>query len=70
MDGRPDDLLEEPLFLNGAFIRRWDDFARLPRPDGGIPGRAPGDLSSGRHADVPTPRTPAALDRAAEPTVG
>jgi hypothetical protein len=27
-----DELLEEPLFLDGIAIRRWSDLARLPRP--------------------------------------
>ena len=27
-----DELLEEPLFLNGIAIRRWSDLARVPRP--------------------------------------
>jgi hypothetical protein len=27
-----DELLEEPLFLDGITIRRWSDFARVPRP--------------------------------------
>ena len=56
MDGRPDDLLEEPLFVNGALVRRWDEFARLARPDGAVAG------------DVPVPRTPGALERVAGPT--
>ena len=56
MDGPPDDLLEEPLFLNGVLIRRWDEFARLARPDGAVAG------------DVPVPRTPGALERVAGPT--
>jgi hypothetical protein len=29
----PDELLEEPLFLDGIAIRRWSDLARLPRPE-------------------------------------
>jgi hypothetical protein len=29
-----DELLEEPLFLDGIAIRRWSDVARLPRPVG------------------------------------
>ncbi|CAA9247350.1 MAG: hypothetical protein AVDCRST_MAG57-1855 [uncultured Blastococcus sp.] len=27
-----DELLEEPLYLNGVTIRRWSDLARVPRP--------------------------------------
>jgi hypothetical protein len=27
-----DELLEEPLFLDGIVIRRWSDVDRLPRP--------------------------------------
>ena len=27
-----DELLEEPLFLDGIAIRRWSDLGRLPRP--------------------------------------
>jgi hypothetical protein len=27
-----DELLEEPLFLDGITIRRWSDLARVPRP--------------------------------------
>jgi len=27
-----DELLEEPLFLDGVVIRRWSDLARVPRP--------------------------------------
>ena len=27
-----DDMLEEPLFLDGIAIRRWSDLARVPRP--------------------------------------
>jgi hypothetical protein len=27
-----DELLEEPLFLDGIAIRRWSDLARVPRP--------------------------------------
>jgi hypothetical protein len=27
-----DELLEEPLFLDGIAIRRWSDLSRLPRP--------------------------------------
>lgn len=30
---RPDDLLEEPLFVNGLFVRRWADLAPLLRID-------------------------------------
>ncbi len=71
MDGRPDDLLEEPLFLNGALIRRWDEFARLARPDGAVDDRVPGRGTAGSPAgqgDVPVPRTPGALERMARPT--
>ena len=70
VDG-PDELLDEPLLLNGAFIRRWDEFARLPRPDdtGGVDllGRSPDGGSPAGHGDVPTPRTPGPLERAPEP---
>jgi hypothetical protein len=70
VDG-PDELLEEPLLLNGAFIRRWDEFARLPRPDDAqgavLPGRTPGGPSPAGHDDVPTPRTPGTQDWAAGP---
>lgn len=42
---RADDLLEEPLYIAGTFVRRWDEFPRLPRPadtgDGGPPVRLP-----------------------------
>jgi len=34
-----DDLLEEPLFLDGVAIRRWSDLARLPRPRDASPDR-------------------------------
>jgi hypothetical protein len=27
-----DELLEEPLFLDGIALRRWSDLARVPRP--------------------------------------
>ena len=74
MDGRPDDLLEEPLLLNGVFIRRWADFARLARPhgawDGVIPGGAPEGSAPGRKGDVPAPRTPGASDRVASSVAG
>ena len=34
-----DDMLEEPLFLDGIAIRRWSDLARLPRPREASPDR-------------------------------
>ena len=68
---RPDELLEEPLLLYGDFIRRWDEFALLPRPDDtggvGLLGRTPDGGSPAGHGDVPAPRTPGLLERAAEP---
>jgi hypothetical protein len=35
-----DELLEEPLFLDGIAIRRWSDLARVPRPREAPPERA------------------------------
>ncbi len=37
---RPDDLLDEPLYIDGVLVRRWDDLARLPRPAAHADGRA------------------------------
>jgi hypothetical protein len=70
VDG-PDELLDEPLLLNGAFIRRWDEFSRLPRPDdtggAGLLSRKPDGGTAVGHGDVPAPRTPAPFERAGEP---
>ena len=53
---RPDDLLEEPLYIDGAFVRRWDEFPRLPRvADTGraVPRAVPlGDVPRPRPADA------------------
>jgi hypothetical protein len=35
-----DELLEEPLFLDGIAIRRWSDLALVPRPQETAPERA------------------------------
>lgn len=55
---RPDDLLEEPLFIGGSFVRRWTDLARLPRPDDARDG-GPRQL---RHRALPHPRVPEVPD--------
>ena len=34
-----DELLEEPLYLDGITIRRWSDLARVPRPRDVAPER-------------------------------
>ena len=55
----PDDLLEEPLFLHGAFIRTWAEFARLPRPDEADDPRTPAVPGAALYAArgaVPQPR--------------
>jgi hypothetical protein len=71
VDGRPDDLLEEPLYVNGAFIRRWDEFAALPRPDAaGAPRRRVGRARLRIPGDVPAPRLPQTLRWEREPADG
>ena len=69
MDGGPDDLLEEPLFLNGAFVRRWDDLAELPRADAVAPlRRRPGRGWLRITRAVPAPRLPRTLRWEREPS--
>jgi hypothetical protein len=68
VDGRPDDLLEEPLYVNGAFIRRWDEFAELPQADAaGASRRRAGRGWLRNPADVPAPRLPRTLRWEREP---
>ncbi len=64
---RSDELLEEPLYVNGTFIRRWDEFALLPRPDAGAPRRPARGAWPGARGIVPTPRMPATLRWDREP---
>jgi hypothetical protein len=62
VDGRPDDLLEEPLYMNGVLIRRWDELAELPRDDAaGAPPRRAGRGWLRIPGDVPAPRPPQTL---------
>jgi hypothetical protein len=59
---RSDDLLEEPLFVNGAFIRRWDELAPLPQADTtDAPRRRAGRRWLRVPAAVPAPRLPQTL---------
>ncbi len=68
MDGRPDDLLEEPLYVNGVFIRRWDEFAELPRAEAADePRRRAGRGWRRTRGDVPAPRLPGMLRWEREP---
>jgi hypothetical protein len=48
-----DELLEEPLFLDGIAIRRWSDLARLRRP-----GEVPPDGTIRRTDPEPDAVTP------------
>lgn len=65
---RTDDLLDEPLYVNGTLIRRWAEFALLPRPDAsGAPRRTVRRGWLGVPADVPTPRMPRTLRWESEP---
>ena len=66
---RYDDLLEEPLYVNGAFIRRWAEFAELPRADAvATPRRRTGRGRLRIPGDVPTPRLPQTLRWEREPS--
>jgi hypothetical protein len=68
VDGRPDDLLEEPLYMNGAFIRRWDELADLPRSDAAeAPRRRAGRGWLRTAVAVPAPRLPQTLRWEREP---
>jgi hypothetical protein len=59
---RSDDLLEEPLFVNGVFIRRWDELAPLPHTDTtDAPRRRAGRRWLRVPAAVPAPRLPQTL---------
>ncbi|MGY1755191.1 hypothetical protein [Blastococcus sp. SYSU D01042] len=64
---RSDELLEEPLYLHGAFVRRWDQLARLPRPDAAVPDRPVRRGWPRLRAAVPAPRMPQTLRWAREP---
>lgn len=69
---RLDELLEEPLYMNGAFVRRWDELARLPRPDAGgsgAPSRPARGARPGIWGSVPRPRVPQSLRWEREPAV-
>ena len=69
MDGRPDDLLEEPLYVNGAFIRRWDEFAELARADAPeAPHRQARQGWLRIPGEVPAPRVPQTLRWERQPT--
>jgi hypothetical protein len=67
---RPDEMLEEPLFVHGAFIRRWDEFAQLPRADTADAPRRQARTGWLRiRGDVPTPRLPQTVRWEREPAV-
>jgi hypothetical protein len=68
VDGRPDDLLEEPLYVNGVLIRRWDELADPRRPDAAVPPRRRGRGWLRIPEDVPAPRLPQTLRWESQPT--
>ncbi|RBY74427.1 hypothetical protein DQ239_19865 [Blastococcus sp. TF02-09] len=65
---QPDDLLEEPLYIDGTFIRSWADLARLTPPEAGAPIRRARWRDV--RADVPAPRPGLPADPVVDPYGG